>query len=89
MHKQEHLTPSSESPTAKDFAGNSQSIFKLPNLCELPRSIVIVTGPAGSSALAWKHMKDQNGIHRSKHAEIKKILAQKVLELPSTALLAP
>merc|ERR1711972_33700 len=61
-----HLTPSSESPTAKDFAGNSQSMFKLSNLCELPRSIVIVTGPAGSRALA-----------------------QKVLELPSTALLAP
>ena len=83
-----HFTPSSDKPTAKDFGGNSQSMVTDCSWCTPPRSTVMVTGAAGSNALAYhKHTQ----FHVCQHAieARKKKTTQKVLELPSTALLAP
>ena len=50
----DHFTPSDVTPTENDFAGNSQAISRSRKCLWPPRSTVIVTGPAGSSALAYK-----------------------------------
>jgi hypothetical protein len=47
-----HFTPSLDTDTAKDFAGNSQDKSRDSSLCCPPRSTVSVTGSVGSISLA-------------------------------------
>ena len=82
----DHLTPSVLTPTVKDFAGNSHWIPTALNFFWPPRSAVTVTGPAGSNALAWKQTLTKTQTHTNAEATL---LTQNVLELPSTAMLAP
>ena len=82
-----HLTPSLDTDTAKDFAGNSQERDRLSNFCCPPRSMVSVTGSFRSKALAWRS--NANMTNENYMSGLVSSCAQNVLELPSTAMLAP
>ena len=79
-----HFTPSLDTDATNDFAGNSHDMARVSNLCNPPRSTVSATGSVGSNALA-SHV-DNDG-HNSQYKRSQH--TQNVLELPSTAMLAP
>lgn len=83
-----HFTPSVDTLSVKAFAGNSQSTTTSLNRFSPPRSTVMATGPDGFNALACKRNAGANkDAWRPNRGTTTN--TQNVLELPSTAMLAP